>query len=118
MKEKVKEVQKNLLDMVPVRTCEWDTDEGGIIYLLVPRFRNRFMKWIADRLGKSEFVKVFFDEKGSPAWKLADGNLSIIDIGKRIPKDPDETDQQMYERLAEFFVILRKNRFVELKEKR
>jgi len=116
VKKKINDVQKNLLDMVPVRTCDWGTDKDGIAYLLVPRFRNRFMKWIANRLGKSEFVKVFFDEKGSPVWKLADGSLSIMEIGKKITKDPDETDQQMYERLAEFFVILRKNRFVELKD--
>lgn len=116
MKKKIETEQKNLLDMVPKRTSKWGTDDNGLVYLLVPRFRNKFMKWIANRLGKSEFVKVFFDEKGSPVWKLTDGSLSIMEIGEKIIKDPDETDQQMYERLAEFFIILRKNGFIELKD--
>jgi len=115
VKKKPPQQESNLLDMVPVHTCKWETGEDGRVYLLVPRFTNRFFKWTAEQLKKTEFVKVHLDERGSPAWSLINGSRTILEIGKGIEKDEDETDQHMYERLAEFFVILKKNKFIDLR---
>ena len=112
--KKTENPEKNLLDMIPVVCCDWDTGEDGNVFLSVPRFRRPLMKKIALRMGKSEFVKVHLDEKGSKTWKRIDGKRSIEVIGKGLEMDEDESPQQFYERLSEYLMILSKNNFIKL----
>lgn len=107
--------QDNFLDLIPVRNCKWETTGDGKTCFVVPRFRNRLLKWIALKLGKSEFVRVNLDERGAGVWHLIDDTRNVEQIGKRLEKDADETDQQMYDRLTEFISILARNKFITLK---
>jgi hypothetical protein len=111
------EKKDNFLDLIPVRNCKWETTEEGKTFLVVPRFKNRWMKKIALRLGKSEFVKVFFDDNGDRVWGLIDGSKSVEEIGKLMEKEKgkDETPQQVYDRLTEFLSILARNKFIRFK---
>jgi len=109
------EKKDNFLDLIPVRNCKWETTEEGKTFLVVPRFKNRWMKRIALRLGKSEGVKVYFDDNGAKVWNLVDGSKSVEEIGKLIEKEKDETLQQVYDRLTEFLSILARNKFIRLK---
>lgn len=106
----------NFLELVPERNCRWDKTGDGGIYLLVPRFKNRLMKRIALRLGKSELVKINLDDKGAGVWTLIDGTRSVQQIGDLVEKQEDESRQQVYERLSEFLSILARNRFIRLKQ--
>lgn len=105
----------NFLDLVPVHDNEWDENGDGGVYLLVPRFRNKWMKKVAARLGKSEFVKVSLDANGTKAWKLMDGNRSVAEIARQVGPEADENMEQSYDRLADFISILARNKFVQLK---
>jgi predicted RNA-binding protein (virulence factor B family) len=107
----------NFLDLIPDRNCQWDKTGDGRTYLLVPRFKNQWMKKIALRLGKSEFVKVYFDDNGDRVWGLIDGSKSVEEIGKLMEKEKgkDETPQQVYDRLTEFMSILARNNFIRFK---
>ncbi len=107
--------EDNFLDLIPERDCNWGTADDGRIYLQVPRFRNRWMKKISRRLGKSEVVKVYFDEIGSRAWSLIDGTSSIAQIGEKMEEEMKEKVEPVYQRLSEFFSILARNKFIRFK---
>lgn len=111
----MKQKDRNLLELIPKRQCEWESVPEGKISLVVPRFKNRLFKKIALKLGKSEFVRIHLDKMGSNVWSLVDGIRSVEEIGKIIPKEKDETDQGLYDRLSEFIVILARNRFIQFK---
>ncbi len=101
--------------MIPVRNCKWETAEDGRTCFVVPRFRNRLLKWIALKHGKSEFVRVYLDEKGAAVWRLIDDVKSVAAIGKHLEKDTDETEERMYDRLSDYVSILARNKFIHLK---
>lgn len=110
----------NFLDLVPERNCQWDKTGDGRVYLLVPRFKNRWMKKIALKLGKSETVKIHFDDRGTAAWELIDGSHTVEQIGQLIWEknpndDKEETMDRVYARLTEFLTILSRNRFIQFK---
>jgi len=108
--------QDNFLDLVPVRKCKWETTEDGRTCFVVPRFRNRLLKWIAFKHGKSEFVRVYLDDKGAAVWCLIDGAKSVEEIGKQLEREDGETEEQMYNRLSDYVSILARNKFIELKK--
>jgi hypothetical protein len=112
----------NFLDLVPERNCRWDKTGDGRVCLLVPRFKNRWMKKIALKLGKSETVKIHFDDRGTAVWDLIDGSRTVEQIGQLIgekkagdDKDETETMDRVYARLTEFLSILSRNRFIQFK---
>ena len=111
----MKKKEGNLLDLIPERSCEWGTADNGKVYLQVPRFKNRLMRQIAKRLGKSELVKIHYDELGSKTWELIDGNSSVEEIGKQLEKEMGEKAQPVFNRLTQFISILFRNKFISFK---
>ena len=107
--------EKNLLDLIPERNCRWEAAEDGRIYLLVPRFKNKIMRRIGLHFGRSDWVKIFFDEIGTRSWGLIDGRRTVTEIGVTLEKEMGEKVKPVYERLAEFMVILSRNRFIVFK---
>ena len=107
--------ETNLLDLIPEINCRWERADDGRIYLLVPRFKNKLMRRIGLRLGRSEWVKIFFDEIGTRSWDLIDGNRTVAEIGGVLEQEMGEKVKPVYERLAEFMIILHRNRFVVLR---
>jgi len=108
----LKKREGNLLNLIPERNCRWEKNQEGKSYLLVPRFKNRFFKQIALRLGRSEWVKIFFDEIGTRSWDLVDGKRSVEQIGELLEKEMGEKVKPVYQRLSEFMVILSRNKFI------
>jgi hypothetical protein len=102
----------NFLDLIPEKDCNWGTSDDGRIYLQVPRFKNPFFKRVARRLGKSEQVKIFFDEIGGKSWLLIDGRRTVQEIGQLMEKDMGESVKPVYERLTQFISILFRNKFI------
>jgi hypothetical protein len=102
----------NFLNLIPEINCRWESDQEGKVYLLVPRFKNSWMKKIALKLGKSELVKIFLDEIGTRSWKLINGRRTVRQIGALLEKDMGERVKPVYDRLIEFMSILFKNRFI------
>ncbi len=111
-----KKKSDNLLDMIPEIQCKWVNDKNRTVSLVVPRFKNRFMKKIAVKLGKSEEVKIHLDEKGSNTWRLIDGYKTVEAIGKNLDQEENESIEQFYQQLCEFLLILAKNRFIRFKK--
>jgi hypothetical protein len=113
MKKKKKTV--NFLDLIPERKCLWEKTETGKICLLVPRFKNTFMKKIALKLGKSETLHITLDPIGTNVWDLIDGNRTVAQIGKEMQKEAPEPIQQLYERLTKFLSQMSHHQFISFK---
>jgi len=124
----------NFLDLVPERSCRWEPVEKegtGGVDLLVPRFKNKWMKKFAQKLGKSELVKVHLDDMGVKVWNLMDGANTVGQIGDLIVSEEDNTvdnangntngntnDEPMnpnYSRLTQYLTILERNKFITFK---
>jgi hypothetical protein len=105
----------NLLDLIPERNCQWEKNKDDKIDLLVPRFKNRFMKKIALKLGKSELITIHLDALGSKVWDRIDGSHTVEQIGKIMEKENDEFTHQVYERLTQFLTALSRHKFIHFK---
>ena len=108
----------NFLEYVPERAIEWALDEKGRVYLIKEKSKNRIIRRLIDGFGRSRFFHIHFDEIGSEAWKLADGNLRLLDISRRLQEKLGARIEPAEERVARFFAVLNKNGFVELKKSR
>ena len=103
---------QNLLELIPERLREFETDEDGLISIIQPKFKNKFFrKYLVPRL-KKPFFHVHLDEYGSNVWKLCDGAHSIEQIGQLLHQSYGEQVEPVYERLANFFQHLYRLKFI------
>jgi hypothetical protein len=106
----------NFLDLVPGRKYMWDKTEDGKMFLLVPRFKNRWLKKFALNMGKSEFVRLYLDNNGARVWELIDGKRTVGSICDLIQEQPGEQLNQAEQRVCFFMGMLKKNDFITLLE--
>jgi hypothetical protein len=74
--------------LVPVRlVARWEeivTPDGTRIDLKLPRFRNeKFTRWFLPA-GKSPFITIHLDKKGSAVWQCIDGNKTIEQMAEEL----------------------------------
>ena len=102
----------NLLELKPSRNLEWEEGEGGLVVLLVPKFRNRYIvKWFVPMLAKPN-VRVKLDTLGSAVWTQCDGETAVAGMGETMAKKFDEPLDSMYERVGKFIQRLARDRFL------
>ena len=116
MAKKDKKEKVNFLDLIPERNCKWEENRDGKIDLLIPRFKNQFMKRLALKLGRSEFITIHLDALGSEVWDRIDGSHTVGQIGKLVEKKDEGFSHQLYERLTQFLASLSKHQFIRFKD--
>lgn len=109
---KTAHTEVNLLELVPRRTAEHETDETGIVTVLMPRFRNRIMKRLFEPRHKSPFIKIKLDDIGSEVWLLCDGARNVGEIAESLRGKFGERIEPCYDRLGKFFRQLEQARFI------
>jgi hypothetical protein len=120
----MKKIDKNgnFLELVPEKRCKWEKSVEGKVRLLVPRFKNRWMRAFALKMGRSEFFTVSLDEIGSRVWEAIDGTLTVGQIGEIMEKEGEAAKDgpmvQVYERLTQYMSMLLRHRFIEFKDKK
>ena len=107
---------QNALDLIPFTLCESVQGDADRITLIVPRFKQEWLLKLIRKLKRSETVKVHLDDIGSRVWREIDGKRNIEQIGNLIDAKEGETEQQKYERLSAFMMILHRNQFIAFKE--
>jgi hypothetical protein len=119
-KDKNKLKGKNLLDFVPVRTCEWAKQDKNkeLVRILKPRFDTKFGEKLGKKMKLKETYNINLDEYGTAVWRLIDGKLTVRDIGEMLETQFGQSVQPLYPRLAAFLRILESNNTIELKPKR
>ena len=61
---------------------------------------------------KPKISYVHLDEMGSFVWPLIDGEMDIIELGKKVEEHFGEKANPLYERLAKYFQILESYNFI------
>jgi hypothetical protein len=95
-----------MLDLVPKKTMKWK--RGDKVSIVVPRARNIIGKHFIDALGLKATYRVNLDEYGSAVWNLCDGKKTVEQIGDELKKNYGKTVEPVYERLAIFIGILKR----------
>lgn len=104
--------QRNLLEIKPVRNLEWEIEPNGLVVLLVPKFRNKYLvKYVLPHLRKPHF-RVKLDEYGSYIWKMLDGNTTVGEVSEKLNVTYGENFDPTYERIGKFITSLAYNKFL------
>lgn len=109
--------KKNYIDNIPkINDMKWEVLEDGIVEITVEN--TGFYNTIAQKLFKRprySFIKL--DEYGSFVWQKIDGKKSIYEIGKELGTAHKGAATQLYERLAQYFAILERNKYIIFEQK-
>jgi hypothetical protein len=96
----------NYLDLTPYHIFKSETDEKGLVTVLVPKFRNKLLqKLILPRL-KSTHFKIKLDEIGSLAWQHIDGSKNVAKLSSELADILGDKIQPVHERLPKFLTSL------------
>jgi len=102
----------NLLELQPQRNAEWEVGEDGLVVLLIPKFRNRYLaKWLLPRLAKANF-RVKLDKLGSFVWQRCDGKSPVAAIAEGMEAEFGSSAEPVYDRIGKFLVKLEREHFL------
>jgi len=104
---------RNIAFCVPRPRVGQEVAEDGTVWLLVPRFRSRWMQWLQKRLRKPH-IKVKLDELGSAVWRLIDERRTVHEIGRELEARFGERIAPLEQRLGTFLGMLRRTELLEL----
>ncbi len=110
------EKKDNFLEYVPVQNCPWDKDGEERVYLIKEKTKNKLLKKIIGWVGRSQEFHIHLDELGSAAWLAVDGRRTILEIAAFLRRNGSEP-AQAEQRLAKFFAVLARDKFVILKSR-
>ncbi|UCF04149.1 MAG: PqqD family protein [bacterium] len=110
-KKKAREV--NLLDLIPLRTAEFEVDDDtNLVTILTPRVKNRLLKKLLEPRLKNPMLKIKLDEIGSAVWLQIDGKRNVKEIGMLLRERFKEKIEPCFDRLGLFFQQLEHQRFI------
>ena len=115
MKKKIK-VSQNYLDKIPLKNpnINW-TEQDGKVTLEVEN--KGAVNRIAQKLFKKPKISfIHLDQMGSFIWPLIDGEKDLTAIGKLVEEHFGESAHPLYERLVQYFEILKSYSFTTFKD--
>ncbi len=109
-------MKKNLLDMIPTKNkkYKWTIIDNQIVQIHIDR-NAIFDKFVRIFINTPKVTKIDLDRYGSKVWLEIDGKKNIYQIGKNLKNNFKDEIEPLYERLAEYMVILKNNNFISLK---
>lgn len=108
--------ERNLLGLKPLRNLEWEEGEDDTVVLLVPKFRNRWLRrWVVPRLKRPDF-RVKTDRVGTFVWRRCDGTSTVLEISRAMGREFGEDFDPRHDRIAAFVRQLAKNDCIILNE--
>ncbi len=116
--KKAKKKQINLLDLIPVQTCDWSYQEKSpeLVRILKPRFDSKLGKRFGKRFNVKETFNINLDEYGTAIWRLIDGQLTVGELGEILATQFGDKVEPLFPRLAQFLRILEGQHAIELKK--
>lgn len=105
----------NLLDLIPEQKLNFEQSSNGLITLLKPKFKNKFLvKYVQPRIKKPNY-KIKLDRFGSFVWKRCDGKNTVAQIGTMLQEHFQDEIDPVFDRLAAFIQSLVKHNFIAYK---
>ena len=74
----------NYLEMTPLRNYEHELNESKLIDVLVPKFKNEFLRDFLVPRSRSPYIKANLDEFGSETWLLMNGENKVELIADKL----------------------------------
>lgn len=113
MKDKKRE---NYLERIPLRSkrVKWSVDETGMVSLIIEN-TGVFNRIAQKLIKKPKISHIHLDKMGSFLWLLLDGEKNIIELGELVKEEFGEKAEPLYERLAQYFQILKSYQFIQWK---
>jgi hypothetical protein len=105
----------NYLDATPIRRCEHETAENGIVTLVIPKFKNQklnnflFQPW-------KRFFRIALDELGSEVWMQIDGHTKVAEICKKVYEICGDKIMPVEQRVTKFLTTLYETRYITFAE--
>jgi hypothetical protein len=92
----------NFLDLKPIVKYQHETDDEGMVVVLVPRFTGYLgLRFLQPRL-KNPWFKISLDEIGSVVWSLTDGKTPVREICRQAESKLGEKIQPTNQRVTTF----------------
>ena len=104
----------NYLELTPVRNREFIEEEGKIT-ILIPKFKNNFLKSLIPKKRSTNF-HINFDELGSETWRKIDGEKRVDVIVGELSEMFGEKIAPAEERVTKFLSQLFQHKFIKFKE--
>lgn len=105
----------NYLEATPIRKCDFNKNEEGIITLIVPKFKNeRFNKWFFHH--RRRYFRISLDEVGSVVWQQIDGHTRVLDICNKSVDILGDKIQPVEQRVTKFLTTLYEARYISFVE--
>lgn len=109
----MKKKKENYLDYIPKHNIlfPYEKKDNGRVEVRMTN-RGLLKKLTQILLKKPKYTYIELDEFGSFVWEQIDGERSIYEIGKKVRERFGEKAEPLYERLAKYMQILRRNEFI------
>jgi hypothetical protein len=105
----------NYLEVTPIRKCDFNTNEEGVVTLIVPKFKNeKFNTWFLNH--RKRFFRISLDEVGSVVWQQIDGVSKVYEICNKAQAELGEKVQPVDQRVTKFLTMLYDARYITFKE--
>ena len=113
------EVAKNMLGMIPSRTCRWHiskkTNRCVIRKKRYPRGSNLYQRFFMRLLKRDVFFRIYLDEYGSNIFRLIDGERDVEGIGLLVKKKFGKAVEPLYPRISAFLINMESNGLIRFK---
>ncbi len=104
----------NLLELVPKRIREYNTDENGVVTVMMPRFEHDWMMRHLVPRWKNPYVRTRLDDVGSFVWLQCDGETAVSVIAERMRDQFGEAVEPVHDRLKVFLQQLSRRTWLTL----
>jgi hypothetical protein len=105
----------NYLEATPFRKCNFDTNEKGIVILIIPKFKNeKFNKWFLP--SRKRYFNISLDEVGSVIWKQIDGKTKVYEVCNKSVIVLGDKIQPVEQRITKFLTMLYDARYISFQE--
>lgn len=105
----------NLLELTPVKNRNFVITEEGLVMIVFPKFKNRFLKKLIPK-NKPQDFKISLDKLGSAVWLEIDGEKRVSEIVEKLEKQIGEEIAPAKERISKFLTQLYSYKFIRFLE--
>lgn len=106
----------NASDLIPMTIHSHEVNENGLVTVLVPKFKSRWLSRLFRLNGKSKYFFIDLDELGSATWLAIDGTKTIREISIDLSNRFGEKINPAQERIVKFFTGLYHNKHITFKQ--
>lgn len=106
----------NYMALRPVTKHRHEAAENGLIYVFIPKFKNKYLVKFLVPSWKSPEFRIKFDEPGSAVWLSIDGKKTVEDICIELSEKLGEKIHPAEERVTKFLSMLYKQGFITFAE--